>query len=91
MLYRHLASSFGDSLPPGVSLDDKQAKTLLAGSDTKGFVTVKAAADAPAVENHVSVVMAHVSLNFVMKTTYSSPPIRISVEPKADAKSDAKK
>ncbi|WP_254510443.1 PPC domain-containing protein [Anatilimnocola floriformis] len=86
MLYRHLASSFGDSLPPGVSLDDKQAKTLLAGSDTKGFVTVKAAADAPPVENHVSVVMAHVSLNFVMKTTYCSPAIRISVEPKSDIK-----
>ena len=82
MLYRHLASSFGDSLPPGVTLDDKQAKTLLAGSDTKGFVTVKAAADAPPVENHVSVVMAHVSLNFVMKSTYASPPIRISVESK---------
>lgn len=82
MLYRHLASSFGDSLPPGVTLDDKQAKTLLAGSDTKGFVTVKAAADAPPVENHISVVMAHVSLNFVMKTTYSSPPIKISVEAK---------
>jgi len=82
MLYRHLASSFGDSLPPGVTLDDKQAKTLLAGKDTKGFVTVKAAADAPPVENHVSVVMAHVSLNFVMKTTYCSPPIRISVEAK---------
>lgn len=82
MLYRHLASSFGDSLPPGVTLDDKQAKTLLAGSDTKGFVTVKAAADAPPVENHVSVLMAHVSLNFVMKTTYCSPPIRISVAAK---------
>lgn len=79
MLYRHLASSFGDSLPPGVTLDDKQAKTLLAGSATTGFVTVKAAADAPPVENHISVVMAHVSLNFVMKTTYSSPPIKISV------------
>jgi hypothetical protein len=82
MSYRHLASSFGDSLPPGVTLDEKQAKTLLAGSDSKGFVTVKAAADAPPVENHVSVVMAHVSLNFVMKTTYCSPPIRVSVEPK---------
>jgi hypothetical protein len=82
MAYRHLASSFGDSLPPGVTLDEKQAKTLLAGSDSKGFVTVKAAADAPPVEDHVSVVMAHVSLNFVMKTTYCSPPIRISVEPK---------
>ncbi|QDU28778.1 hypothetical protein ETAA8_38830 [Anatilimnocola aggregata] len=79
MLYRHLASSFGDSLPPGVTLDEKQAKTLLAGSATTGFVTVKAAADAPPVENHISVVMAHVSLNFVMKTTYSSPPIKISV------------
>ncbi len=82
MLYRHLASNFGDSLPQGVTLDDKQAKTLLAGSDTKGFVTIKAAADAPPVENHISVVMAHVSLNFVMKTTYCSPPIRISVEKK---------
>ncbi|WP_425614449.1 hypothetical protein NA78x_004317 [Anatilimnocola sp. NA78] len=79
MLYRHLASSFGDSLPPGVTLDDKQAKTLLAGPATTGFVTIKAAADAPPVENHISVVMAHVSLNFVMKTTYSSPPIKISV------------
>jgi hypothetical protein len=82
MLYRHLASSFGDSLPPGVSLDEKQAKTLLAGAATTGHVTIKAAADAPPVENHVSVVMAHVSLNFVMKTTYCSPPIKISVEKK---------
>jgi hypothetical protein len=82
MLYRHLASSFGDSLPPGVTLDEKQAKTLLAGAATTGHVTIKAAADAPPVENHVSVVMAHVSLNFVMKTTYCSPPIKISVEKK---------
>lgn len=79
MLFRHLNSSYGDSLPPGVTLDEKQAKSLLAGSATSGFLTIKAAADAPPVENHVSVVMAHVSLNFVMKATYGSPPIRITV------------
>ena len=84
MVFAHLASVFANSLPAGVTLDDKQAKTLLSGGATQGLITVKAAADAPPVERQEACVMAHVSLNFVMKATYSSRPVFVSVL-KADA------
>jgi hypothetical protein len=79
MLFQHLGTIFGNSLPKGVTLDDKDVKSLLAGTDTKGHLTLKCAADAPPCEAQQCVVMANVSLNFVMKATYASPPVRITV------------
>lgn len=79
MVYQHLSSNFGNSLPPGITLDDKQAKTLLAGGATQGFLTIKAAKDAAPVEKQQACVMAHVSLNFVMKATYASRPVFITI------------
>ena len=79
MLMRHLASSFANTLPPGVTLNDKQAKSLLTGKTTQGFLTLTAAKDAPPVEKQQGVVLAHVALNFVMKWTYASPPVTITV------------
>jgi len=81
MMMRHLNSNYANTLPQGVTLDDKAAQSLLAGSATKGFLTLKAAKDAPPVERQQGVVLAHVALNFVMKWTYASRPVRITVQP----------
>ena len=80
VLYQHLNSVYGDSLPEGVTLDASQSKTLLTGAATQGRITLKAAADAPAVERQLVPVMANVSINFVMKATYAARPLWITVE-----------
>lgn len=81
MLMRHLNTVYANTLPPGVTLDEKQAQSLLAGSATQGYLTLVAARDAPPVEKQQAVVMAHVALNFVMKWTYASRPVTITVLP----------
>jgi hypothetical protein len=79
--YNHLNSVFGDSLPPGVTLDKPTSNTLLTGNNVAGHITLTAAKDAPAVERQQICVMANVSLNFVMKATYASKPLFVSVTP----------
>jgi len=79
MLMRHLNSTYANTLPPGVTLNDKDAKSLLAGSATQGYLTLTAAKDAAPVEKQQAVVVAHVALNFVMKWTYASRPVTITV------------
>jgi hypothetical protein len=79
MMMRHLNSNFANTLPPGVTLDDKAAKSLLTGAETQGFLTITAAKDAPPFDKQQCVVLGHVALNFVMKWTYASRPITISV------------
>ncbi len=78
VIYKHLNSVYGDSLPAGVTLDAKKSKTLLTGKTVAGHVTLTAAKDALPVERQICV-MANVSLNFVMKATYSSEPVFITV------------
>jgi hypothetical protein len=78
--FRHLGSVFGDSLPKGVTIETKDSKTLLTGRETQGHITLKCAADAKPVEKQQFVMMANVSINFVMKMTYSSPPMTLSIE-----------
>ena len=68
--------------PLGVTLNDKDAKSLLAGSATQGYLTLTAAKDATPVEKQQAVVVAHVALNFVMKWSYASRPVTVSVAPK---------
>ncbi len=79
-LYRHLDSVYANSLPEGVTMEGSQSKTLLTGSDSEGFITLKADKSAPPVERQVTAIMANFSLNFVMKATYSSPPVFVTVE-----------
>src|SRR5207247_7491836 len=38
MLMRHLNSVYANTLPPGVTLNDKEAKSLLAGNATSGYL-----------------------------------------------------
>ena len=82
MLFQHLARPFADTLPPGVSIDKKNSKIVLNGKELKGHITLKAADNAEPVVEQQAVVMANIALNFVMKWTYSSEPISVTVLPK---------
>jgi hypothetical protein len=81
MLYQHLSSVFANTLPPGVTIDAKNSQTLLTGSKTQGSITLTATKDAKPVERHQCCIMANVSINFVMKATYSSRPVMVTVAP----------
>jgi hypothetical protein len=79
VFFQHLEQPFGNSLPHGVTVDGTNSKTLLSGDETKGYITLKAAADAPPVERQLIPVMAHVSLNFVMKLTFAGEPVYVTI------------
>lgn len=79
LLYRHLNSVYANSLPPGVTMDSKNSKTVLTGGATTGHITLKADAKAAKTEKQQTAVMANISLNFVMKATYASQPLFITV------------
>jgi hypothetical protein len=78
LLLRHLGQVYGNGLPPGVTLVDGKSKTLL-GKGSVGHIVLKAAPDAALVEDVPVAVLAHVSINFVVKIGYCSEPIWISV------------
>jgi hypothetical protein len=80
--FDHLSRIFGDTLPPGVDVDAATSKTLLAGTETRGYLTFRATASAKAVERRPVSIMANVSINFVMKATYSSQPLFVTTLPK---------
>ena len=82
VLFQHLNRAFADTLPPGVALDKKNSKIVLTAKDAKGHITLKAAETAEPVEKQQAVIMANIALNFVMKWTYSSEPISVTVLPK---------
>jgi hypothetical protein len=81
-VYQHLGTIFGNSLPPGVTVDEKASQTLLTGDQSTGSIVLKAADNAKPVEKQQVAVMAHVSINFVVKFTYSSEPLLVSVVPR---------
>jgi hypothetical protein len=78
-VYQHLGTIFGGTMPAGVTIDDKASQTLLTGEQVKGHITLKAAPDAKPVKEQLIPVMAHVSINFVMKSTYCGEPLRVTV------------
>jgi hypothetical protein len=78
VVLNHLGSIAGNPLPPGVTVDMNKSKTLL-GTASKGHIILKAAANAAPIENVPISVLCHVSINFVVKVSYSSPPILVNV------------
>ena len=76
---QHLGSIFGNPLPPGVTIVAGKSKTLL-GKTSKGHIVLKAAANAAPIDNVPICVLAHVSINFVVKVSYASPPMWVSVK-----------
>ena len=79
-VYQHLNTIYGSSMPSGVRIDDKESQTLLTGEQTKAYLTFRAAADAKPVEKQLVPIMAHVSINFVMKWTFCGEPFFITVQ-----------
>src|SRR5439155_12880690 len=74
ILLRHLGGIHGNPLPPGVTLVEGKSKTLL-GTGSMGHFVLRAAPNAQPVDNVPISVLAHVSINFVVKVSYSSSPI----------------
>jgi hypothetical protein len=77
---RHLGSKYGDPFPPGVSLDEENSKYQLGPEETKGKITLRAAADAPEIENLPIAILGQVSINFVVKVSHASEPVLLSVK-----------
>ncbi len=78
---QHLGSIFGNPLPPGVTIVEGKSKTLL-GKGSAGHIVLKCDAKAAPIDNVPICVLAHVSINFVVKVSYASPPIWVSVAKK---------
>jgi hypothetical protein len=78
VLLRHLGTVFGNPLPPGVTVVEGKSKTLI-GTGNTGHIVLKAAPDAAPIEGVPVSVLAHVSINFVVKISYSSPVIPLSI------------
>jgi hypothetical protein len=79
VVLQHLGTVYGSPLPPGVTVVEGKSKTLL-GTGTKGHIVLKAAADAAPIEKVPISVLAHVSINFVVKVSYSSPALWLSLQ-----------
>jgi hypothetical protein len=89
-IYQHLEQPYGMSLPPGVKVDAKNSQTLLTAEQSQGYITLTAAPDAKPVQRQLVPIMAHVSINFVMKATYCGPPVWVTVgEPPPPAENTA--
>jgi hypothetical protein len=72
-------SLFADTLPPGVTLDTNKSKTLLSNGATQGTITLIASKEAAPVERQLIGLTANISLNFVVKTTFSAEPVFVTV------------
>jgi hypothetical protein len=81
VLLRHLSRVYGNPLPPGVTVVAGKSKTRL-GTGNTGHIVLRAAPDAAPVENVPVCVLAHVSINFVVKVGYASAPIPVTVHKK---------
>jgi hypothetical protein len=78
VMLRHLGRVFGNPLPRGVTVVEGKSKTLL-GAGSKGHIVLRAAPNADLVEGMPISVLAHVSINFVVKVSHSSAAIPTSV------------
>ncbi|MEI8368104.1 MAG: PPC domain-containing protein [Planctomycetia bacterium] len=79
MMLQHLETPYGNPLPKGVKVDGARSKTLLTAGESVGHITLTAAADAPPVERQLVPVTVHATINFVMKHTFASAPVLVTV------------
>jgi Bacterial pre-peptidase C-terminal domain len=79
VLLRHLGGTYGNPLPPGVSIVEAKSKTLI-GTGNTGHIVLKVEPNAAPIEDVPISVLAHVSINFVVKVSYSSAPILLTIK-----------
>ncbi len=79
MMLQHLETPYGNPLPKGVKVDVGKSKTLLTGGESTGHITLSAAPDAAPVDRQLVPVTVHATINFVMKHTFASAPVYVSV------------
>jgi hypothetical protein len=79
VMLSHLGGVFGNPLPPGVAVEAGKSKTLI-GTGNVGHIVLKAAPNAAPIDNVPVSVLAHVSINFVVKVSYSSPVIFLTIQ-----------
>ena len=70
---------FCNTLPPGVKFDEGKSSKLITGKNTTRHIVLVADAKAEPVDRQLVPITANVSLNFVMKTTFSADPLWVSV------------
>jgi hypothetical protein len=75
---RHLGTVFASPLPPGVTMVDGMSKTLL-GTGNAGHIILKVDPSASPIEDVPICVLAHVSINFVVKVSYASAPVSLTI------------
>ena len=75
VFFQHLGGVHANPLPPGVTLREAGSKTLLGPKETKGKIVLQAAANAGPIDAVPICVMGHVSINFVVKTSYAGHPL----------------
>ncbi|MEZ6090078.1 MAG: pre-peptidase C-terminal domain-containing protein [Pirellulaceae bacterium] len=75
----HLNSTYGNPLPDGVAVDAANSKTLLTGGQSTGHITLKVDPKAAPAERQQFAVIANIAINFVMKATYSSEPMFVTI------------
>jgi len=78
VMFQHLGI-FANTLPPGVKFDEGKSSKLITGKNVKGHIVLTADATAAPVERQLIPVTANVSLNFVMKTTFSAEPLWLTI------------
>jgi hypothetical protein len=79
VILQHLGQSYGNPLPPGVTLVAGKSKTLV-GTASSGHIVLKADATAPECTDVPICVQGYVAINFVVKIGYASEVIWLSVK-----------
>ncbi len=77
-ILRHLNGIHANPLPPGVTMELK----IIGDNQDKTQIVLRANDTATLVTNWPIAVMGQVSLNFVVKTSYSTPPLKLTVLPR---------
>jgi hypothetical protein len=83
-MWRYEGAIFGNSLPPGVKVDEGKSATSLNGEATEGKITLAAAPDAKPIARVQMAVIGLVPIEFSVFVPYATPPILVTVaDPKA--------
>ncbi|MCH9654895.1 MAG: PPC domain-containing protein [Planctomycetes bacterium] len=80
MSHMYYTTSYGNQLPPGVTLSS-ESRTQLKGNETEAKIILEASKTAKPVKNLPVAIMARVYVSYNISTNYASTPISLSVNP----------